>query len=213
MARIAEAVRPSAAQRSENERRAIEECEREIEGLRTAHATALLADDPADADKLAEQIAKAERRLSTRRDRLGALHGLNKRELAAQRQRDKDAALVTFEQGFSARVTAAARVDKAVAELAASLSAYRAACRVPFEVWPATFPDRKLFDGAAFGFIDSRIAHALHMRSPGAAFTLLTALPGRLGSQEEQDIKLAASLVEDVRKSPIPGQPEQDLAA
>jgi len=144
---------------------------------------------------------------------LAALQGLRKRERVDQRQREKDAALAVFEQRVSDRVAAAARVDKAIKELAAALVAYRAACRAPFQSWPATFPPYKLFEGAARGHIDSRIASALHMRSTGAAYTLLTELPGRLGSQEEQDVKLAASLVEDIRKAPLPQHHDEEIAA
>lgn len=214
MAKIVEAVRPTAAQRIESEQRAIAGIEQEIETLRSSQAGALIAEDPSEAERIADAIAKAKHRLGLRNDRVQALQRLQKREAVDRRQREKDAALARFEQRVSDRVAAAARVDKAVAELASSLTAYREACRAPFQQWPAAlFPDFKLFEGASRGFADSRIAAALHMRSTGAAFTLLTALPGRLGSQQEQDVKLAASMVEDIRKAPLPSLPDAEEAA
>jgi hypothetical protein len=215
LAKIAEAVRPSIAQRIAAEERAIDEATRDIDGMRTALAAKLLTDDdPTEADKLADAIAKADRRLGIRQDRLAALQGSKKREAADDRHRQKDISLGIFEQTLSNRVAAAALVDKAAAEFAASLIAYRAACRVPFEKWPATFPPIKLFEGASQGYIASRIAAALHMRASGStAHTLLTELPARLGKQEEADIKLAASMVEDIRKSPLPKQFDDGIAA
>jgi hypothetical protein len=103
MAKIVEAVRPNTASRIAAEQRAIDGVVQEIEGLRAAQTEALLADDPSEADKLADKIAAAERRLGVRRDRVKALQGQDRREKVDCRQQQKDAALIAFEKKFSDR--------------------------------------------------------------------------------------------------------------
>lgn len=207
MSKVVQAiVRPNAAAKIASELEAIASLEREIVDLEQQRGTALLADDDAgDAVKLAEKIAAARRRLDTRHDRVAALRMQGRREHTDRRQQAKAEALAVFEKGFADRSGAAARLDKAIVEFAAALSAYQEACRKPFASWSRDlFPDIRLFEGTSFNYAGSRIAHALRMQSPGAAHALFTGLPGRVGKFEDQDRERAASLIEDIRNAPLP---------
>jgi hypothetical protein len=215
MAKIVEAVRPSAAQRIATERSAIAEVEREIAELEQQRAARLVSDDdPAEALKLAGRIAEAYRRLETRLDRIKALERHGKRERTDRRQTAKAAALSEFEKRFAARRDAAARITRAISELSEALKEHQLACRAPFSAWPhELFPDQKIFQGLSYSFAAARIAAALRMQNPGAAQTLLTDLPARLGDLAAHDAALAASLIEDIRSSPLPQMPETEAAA
>jgi hypothetical protein len=215
MAKIAEIVRPNAAQRIATERAAVAEIEREIAELEQQRTARLVSDDdPAEALKLAGRIAEAYRRLETRFDRIKALESHGRRERTNRRQQQKAEALATFEKGFADRSGAAARLDKAIAEFAGAVSAYQEACRKPFASWSRDlFPDIRLYEATSYNYAGSRIAAALRMQSPGAAHALLTGLPARLGKFEDQDRERAASLIEDIRNAPLPAQPEIEEAA
>jgi hypothetical protein len=209
MSRIVQAVRGTPAQRVETERRAIADVEREIADLEQQRADKLVADDPAEAVKLAEKIAAAHRRLETHNDRLTAFLAQARRHRTATRQEQKTAALAELERKFADRAVAAANLDKAIADFAASLKAYQTICREPFSAWPHDlFPSIKIFEGMSHSYAASRIAAALRMQSPGAAHTLLTELGTRLGKLAELDIKQAASMIDDIRNSPLPKLPE-----
>ncbi len=215
MAKIVEAIRPTAAHRLAAEQRAIADCEREIADLEQQRAAALLADDPAEAVKLAATIATVRRRVETHQDRVAAFQKQSRREKTDQRQQQKAEALAAFEKNFAdERVAAAARIIQAARELSAALQDHAKACRQPFTAWPHhLFPPIKLFDGAAYSYAPSAIASALRMQNPGVAPTLLADLPARIGDLAERDIKLCASLIEDIRIAELPRLPDASEAA
>jgi hypothetical protein len=211
MAKVAEAIiRPTTAQKIAAAEREIGSIEQEIRALEESRAAQLLDDDPAEALKLADRITAAQRRLVTHHDRIAAFAKQSKRERTDRRQQEKDQALAVFEKHFTERATAAGRVGTAIAELGASLKAYREACRRPFEPWPDTFPAISLFQDSVYSYLDMRIGGALHMHAPGAAYALLTDLPARLGDLTENEIKLGASLVESIKSAPLPKQYNTD---
>lgn len=213
MAKIVEAIRPTAAQRIASEQRAIADVEREIAALEEQRGTALLADDPADAVKLGERIESAHRRLRVHGDRIAALQKQGRRETTDRRQQQKSEALASFEKQFADRDAAAVEVDRAIAAFSESLRRYRQACRAPFATWPDTFPPVRTYEGSSYSYVESRIASALRMQSPGAAHTLLTELGTRLGSLAEHDRAHVATLIEDIRTAPLPQLNKTDEAA
>ena len=202
MAKIADAVRPSTAQRIAKEERAIADVERQIVDMQAAQKLRSLDEEADEAVKIAEKISFAERRLIVHRERLKALHKQQRREAVDQLQRQKDAELQDFEKKLTGKATAGVRLDRAIVEFAAAMQAYNEACRAPFASWPATFPSIKIFEGFSHSHMDSRIASALRMRS--VAPELFANLSTRIGSIAERDIKIAASLVEDIRTAPLP---------
>lgn len=207
MTKIIQAVRPTAAHRIAAEQRAIADVERELADLEQQRAAALLLDDPAEALKLGTTIATARRRLETHQDRLKAFHAQGRRETGTRRQQQKAEALAVFEKQFAERATTAERVTKAAAEFAAALQAHRDVCRIPFSEWPHDlFPSIKIFEGLAQSHIDSKIAGALKIQWPGAAFELLSKMPDRLGNLAEQEVALGASIAADIRNAPLPDQ-------
>jgi hypothetical protein len=212
MAKIVEAIRPTAAHRIAHERQAISDCEREIADLQKARDEQLLADDPGIALATSDKLAAAERRLAVHEKRLKAFEGQGRREATDRRQQQKTEALAAFEKQFAGRGAAAARVGAAVKELSESLKEYRAACRLPFASWPHDlFPSIKTFEGSSYSYAESKIGGALRMQSASPA--LFDALGARLGDLAERDIALGASIFEDIRNSPLPKQPEIDEAA
>jgi hypothetical protein len=140
-----------------------------------------------------------------------ALQKQPRREFVDRRQDEKDAALVAFEKKLSDRAAAAGRVEKAVAEFSASLTAYDNATRLAFAVWPDTFPPFTIFEGYSHSYLSRRIGGLLHMNS-GAAPTLFADLPRRLGSLTESEVRIAATIVEDVRSAPLPKQHDTEAA-
>lgn len=216
MSRIIAAVRPTTAQKRAATERAIAATETELSELRTALVAALVDDDEGvEAAKLSNRIAAAEQRLSLQRARLAALAKQNRRETTDHQQQQKAEALAAFEKNFAdERVAAAARIVQATRELSAALQAHARACRQPFTAWPHhLFPPVKLFDGAAYSYVPSVIASALRMQNPGAAPGLLADLPARIGDLAERDIKLCASMIEDIRTAELPRLPDASEAA
>jgi hypothetical protein len=212
MAKVVETiVRPSASSRVAAVRRAIADIELELVGLEQQRAGALVEDDPDQALKLAEKISAAHRRLDTETDRLKVFEAKAKLERVDRRQKDKETALAAFEQSFAdERVAAATRIVQAAAELSSALQAHAKACRKPFASWPHDlFPSIKVFEGSSYSYVPSAIASALRMQNSGAAYTLLVDLPARIGGLAERDVKLCASLLEDIRNSPLPRSPER----
>jgi hypothetical protein len=204
MTRIVQAVRGTPTQRLEAERRAAADVEREIADLEQRRADALLADAPDDALALAERIEAAERRLAT--------HADGRRAATDKRQQEKEAALEAFEKNFAEnRVAAATRIIQAVRDLSTALQDHAKACRGPFASWPHhLFPNFKTFEGSSYSYVPATIASALRMQNSGAALTLLVDLPARIGDLAERDVKLCASLLEDIRMAPLPKQPKID---
>jgi hypothetical protein len=210
MAKIIEAVRPNAAQRIATVQRVIDDAEKELGELRTAQAAKLLDEDAAESIKIADKIEFAERRLGVFRERLAALQKLTRQEKIDQRARQKAEALTAFEKNFAdARVAAATRIIRATIELSAALRDHAQACREPFASYPHhLFPPIKTFEGSSYSYVPSVIASALRMQNPGAAQTLLVKLPARISDLAERDVKLCASLLEDIRNAPLPKLPE-----
>lgn len=205
MSKIANAVRGTPVQRLEAEHGAIAQINLELAELEKQRATALLAESADEAVKLSEKIAAARRRLETAQDRLKAFQAQARRDTTDLRARQKQAALAEFEKLFADRAAAAARVEKAAGEFAASIEAYSVAARIPFAAaWPNDlFPSIKIFEGSAYSYLQSRIAYVLRMQ-PGAAHDLLTKMPARLSGLAEREISLAASIAEDIRTAPLP---------
>ncbi|HZR74551.1 hypothetical protein [Bradyrhizobium sp.] len=205
MAKIAEVVKPATPQKIATAKRLIEAGEQEIAALRTALSAALLSEDDSEAIKITEKIAAIEKRIALNQQKLAALGKQGRKERTADREQRKTEALAAFEKSLSETAGIAAKIDKAVDDLAAALKEYRAAKRKPFDKWPADlFPSLKIFEGFMYGYADNHIGAALHMKSPGNAHTLLTALPERLGSLAEADIKSAAALIADIKSMPLP---------
>ena len=145
--RIMDTIRPTTSSRISAEQSAAAVVEREIADLEQRRAATLLADDPTEALKLAEQISAARRRLDTHQDRLKALADQSRREKVDDRQQRKDATLAAYQRKFGARVNACERIDKALAELAAAVSVHAEVCNIPSPGWPDDcFPPAKQYE-------------------------------------------------------------------
>jgi len=203
MAKFSDALRPNTTQRLAKEQAAFADQERQLAELRAAQAGKLLDDEPDDAVKVAERIVFAERRAAVINQRIDALRKQLKREAIDRRKQDKDASLAVLEKKLSDRAAAAARVEKAVAEFSASLAAYDNACRSAFADWSDTFPPFTFYESYSTSYMSRRIGGLLNMHS-GAAPTLFADLPRRLGSLTENEVRIAASIISDIRSAAIP---------
>src|SRR5581483_3705243 len=145
MAKLAEVVKPATPQKIATAKRLIEAGEQEIAALRTALSAALLSEDDSEAIKITEKIAAIEKRIALNQQKLAALGKQGRKERTADREQRKTEALAAFEKSLSETAGIAAKIDKAVDDLAAALKEYRAAKRKPFDKWPADlFPSLKI---------------------------------------------------------------------
>jgi hypothetical protein len=87
MAKIVEAVRPTAASKMAAECDRVAAVEREIADLEQAKAAKLLEDDETEALKLGDKIATATRRLALHQERVAGFRKQHRRETIAARQK------------------------------------------------------------------------------------------------------------------------------
>jgi hypothetical protein len=184
--------------------------ETEIAGLWTERDAAVAAYDGAD-EVLAidRRIEHANRSAKVYRDRISSLQCAQRDRHRQQREQDKAAAVDVFEARLTDRAAAAARVEKAVAELSRSVAAYQEACRAAFAGWPhGLFPSFKVYEGYSHGFLAEHIASLLGM-TRGSPNLRLAELAARLGAISERDIATAASLVAEIKAAPLPDLPDE----
>ncbi len=117
MAKIVEAVRPTPEQRLAAERGAISDVEQEIVGLREIRAAKLLDDDLAEALKIGEKIAAAERRLGVHRDRVEALKREVRRVEQERLDRERAALIAETERAIVKRDEKAAELETAIRDM------------------------------------------------------------------------------------------------
>lgn len=168
-------------------------------------ATALLAESADEAVKLSERIAIARRRLETSQDRVKAFQAAARQASTDQREQQKSAALAAWERKFANKVTAGARLDKAIAELSAAVAQYHT---VSAELlpWPADlFPPTNIFQhyhGSSDQYALEKIASALGMCG-SETYRMLTELPAKL-SVADYDRAYGPWLIDQLREAPLP---------
>jgi hypothetical protein len=173
----------------------------------------LLSDDAAVVDRHDTEVARLRRADQIHLERIEVLEQACHNTHLQDKERRKTEALAAFEKGLRARVEAAERVDKAVAEFGAALTAYEAAVAAPFFDWPAAlFPPLREFWEYSRSNLVARLASDEVLAIKGAAPIRLREIAQRLGPIAERDIAFAASLVESVRTAPLPNSREE-LAA
>ena len=204
MSKIANAVRGTPVQRLEAEHGAIAQINLELAELEKQRATALLAESADEAVKLSEKIAAARRRLETAQDRLKAFQAQARRDTTDLRARQKQAALAEFEKLFADRAAAAARVEKAAGEFAASIEAYSVAARIPFAAaWPNDCSRRSRFSRVRPIPI-SKVELRTSCGCSPAPRRSVDENASEAVRASEREISLAASIAEDIRTAPLP---------
>jgi hypothetical protein len=154
--------------------------------------------------KLDQQIDHAQRTARIHADRLPLLKAKLHEERRREVEKQKAAALKTFEARMADEIAAGRHLDRAVAAFSAALRAYETASKATASAWNGALFPRHLGHGVPSNLFQ-RLANEL--RIPGGAstaHTLLTELPQRLGSVADSDVSYSNSLIADIREAPLP---------